>query len=279
MLVVTGGSVCVSVLYTSYLFSTVGALGLLHQNSHDDNTTWMLVYSLFSLFWTSQVIGNVVQTTVAGVYATYYFLHGTGQAIVNPTWCALKRAMTYSFGSICFGSLIVAVIQTVRFLLRAATDRQSIAGAIADCILGMIEGLVEYFNYYAYTQIAIYGKSYVQAAKDTWHLVKTRGVDAIVNDDLVGTCLGIFTLVIGLTSGLVVYLISSLIYSKLFEGSLNAAILCAVVSLIIPAVTFQIIGAGTTATFVCLAEDPEALHRAKPELYNKIMQKYSLINI
>jgi hypothetical protein len=47
--------------------------------------------------------------------------------------------------------------------------------------------LVEWFNKYAYIEIALYGKSYLPAAKDTWNLMKDRGIDALINDSLVGT--------------------------------------------------------------------------------------------
>ena len=56
---------------------------------------------------------------------------------------------------------------------------------------------------YAYIEIALYGKSYIQSAKDTWRLFQDRGrglptflvsfdtiltgIDALVNDSLVGT--------------------------------------------------------------------------------------------
>jgi hypothetical protein len=33
--------------------------------------------------------------------------------------------------------------------------------------------------------IALYGKSYIPAAKDAWRLLKHRGIDALVNDSLV----------------------------------------------------------------------------------------------
>ena len=75
----------------------------------------------------------------------------------------------------------------------------------AECFIGCIENLVEYFNRYAYIEIgmstasgrvvcdhllislaALYGKPYIQAAKDTWNLFKDRGIDALVNDSLVG---------------------------------------------------------------------------------------------
>ena len=63
---------------------------------------------------------------------------------------------------------------------------------------------MQYFNRYAYIEIgmchlcphvspevlkgiiALYGKSYFRAAKDTWRLFKDRGIDALVNDQLVG---------------------------------------------------------------------------------------------
>lgn len=34
--------------------------------------------------------------------------------------------------------------------------------------------------------LALYGKSYMQAAQSAWHLLRDRGVDALVNDSLVG---------------------------------------------------------------------------------------------
>ena len=43
-----------------------------------------------------------------------------------------------------------------------------------------------YDNHPVLTAIpALYGKPYVDAAKDTWRLFKDRGIDAIINDSLV----------------------------------------------------------------------------------------------
>lgn len=43
-----------------------------------------------------------------------------------------------------------------------------------------------YGNHPALTAIpALYGKPYIDAAKDTWRLFKDRGIDTIVNDSLV----------------------------------------------------------------------------------------------
>jgi len=65
---------------------------------------------------------------------------------------------------------------------------------------------VEFFNRYAYIEIALYGKSYINAARDTWRLFKDRGIDALINDSLVGMTLTWGAYVIGISSSLFGYL-------------------------------------------------------------------------
>ena len=108
----------------------------------------------------SQVIQNTVHVTASGVFATYYF-YGTstgGQVTVpveNPTAKSAKRALTTSFGSICFGSLIIAII---RFLKQMATNARNdsardgnvalaIFACIFACILQCIGDILNYFNH------------------------------------------------------------------------------------------------------------------------------------
>ena len=89
---------------------------------------------------------------------------------------ALKRALTYSFGSISLGSLLVAIIQFLRQICSAAQRSSSADGnlvgtilfCILGCLIGILEWAVEFLNRYAFSYIALYGKSYIAAAKDTW---------------------------------------------------------------------------------------------------------------
>ena len=233
------------------------------------------VYMVFSLYWNAQVISNTVHTTIAGVYASYYFCEGTVNAVANPTSESLKRALSYSFGSICLGSLVVALIQTIRFLLRSLFDRNSLAGAIVDCLVGMLEGLVRYFNYYAYTQIAIYGKSFVQAAQDTWDLVKRHSVDMVANDSLVDSVTFIMTLLIGFISGIVAFAVAYIV--EPLNLSILVGVLTFFIGMFLPMIASGIIGSGVTATFVCFAEDPGALERSKPELYREVSIRRSRV--
>lgn len=129
-------------------------------------------FALFSLYWTTQVIQNTVHVTVSGVFGVHYFLYNTPQMPSgSPTLGALRRAMTTSFGSICFGSLIIALLKLLRAILQTLMDQDdgilAFIACIAACIVGCIEGLIEYFNHYAFTQVAIYGKPFCQAGKVT----------------------------------------------------------------------------------------------------------------
>lgn len=110
-------------------------------------STWLI----FTFYWTFQVLLNLVHTTISGFYATWYFMSGTYGMPASPVFASFKRASTTSFGSVCLGSLIVAIIQTLRTLLRSGRgERNSLLAAIADCILSWIESIARYFNQYAF---------------------------------------------------------------------------------------------------------------------------------
>ncbi|OUM61319.1 hypothetical protein PIROE2DRAFT_45310 [Piromyces sp. E2] len=247
------------------------------------------VFLLFSFYFSSQVINNTVHVIISGVFATYYFRgvveSSTGQVSVDvkhPTWQSFKRALTTSFGSICYGSLIIAIIDTLRALARSAQEDASENGnclvcllaCCVECILSCIGEMLEYFNKYAFTEVAIYGKSYCQAAKDTWQLCKTRGIDAIINDCLIGNVLSIGSLCIGCVSAVVVVVIAIILGIKTALAFVIYGIAAFLIGCMIFSVVAQVINSGVATTFVCLCEDPDALRYTKPELWERIRETY-----
>jgi hypothetical protein len=134
----------------------------------------LVVLITFAAYWISEWIKNTVHTTISGVYGSWYFCSHNFPA--NATRGAFKRAMTYSFGSISLGSLIVAIINMLRQFCSIAQQQSAqdgnILGVICFCVLGCFIGLldwaVQFVNRYAFSHIALYGKSYFAAAKDTW---------------------------------------------------------------------------------------------------------------
>jgi len=110
---------------------------------------------LISYYWTIQVLANVVHVTTAGTVGTWWMVpaeaNGCCSSAVTSSYI---RALTTSFGSICLGSLIVAILQALKEVLHNLRDNQDGAGAMlaccAECLLGIIEQLVEYFNKWAF---------------------------------------------------------------------------------------------------------------------------------
>jgi len=86
----------------------------------EEDRYFELAILLFSLVWTSIVIKNVVRTTIAGACGAWWFgLHeqSHGFACFNSIiWSQLAQSCSYSFGSICLGSLVEVPVQILSLL-------------------------------------------------------------------------------------------------------------------------------------------------------------------
>jgi len=232
-------------------------------------------FLILSFYWTGQVIKNVVHVTTSGLIATWYFLSGVGMP-KDPTSKAFKRAMTTSFGSICLGSLLVALLQTIRYFLRSMRRGNNWIVCIVDCLLGIIENLINYFNMYAFTQVAIYGKTYCQAAKDTWTLVKSRGVDAIVNDNLISGVLVMGAIVGGVVCAVVGGLIGLALIPAYFAA---LAVVCFFIGMSLVMLSMEVVESGVATIFVCFAMEPRVLESNSPELFRLFTETYHGLNV
>lgn len=150
----------------------------------------LIAFVTFAMYWISEWIKNTIHVTISGVYGSWYFYPHDPPS--GATRGAAKRALTYSFGSICLGSLLVAIVQFMRQLCSVARSQArneggvgGIVGYILFCVLGciisLLEWAIQFLNRYAFSHIALYGKAYIPAAKDTWKMIKDRGIDALVN--------------------------------------------------------------------------------------------------
>ena len=171
---------------------------------------------LLSFYWTHQVLQNILRSSVAGVVGTWWFTPLEASSFCSPAVRdSFLRSSTYSLGSVAFGSLIVAILQLLRSILRSAANdrnnRNGILHCIAACILLYLERIVEYFNKWAYIYVGLYGYDYISAGKKVMNLFKTRGWTAIIADNLVNRLLGIVCLTIGLLTGVATLLAALLV--------------------------------------------------------------------
>jgi len=223
-----------------------------------------------SLFWGAQVSMNVSHTTTCGVAATWYFSSET--KLDNPSRKAFKRTMTTSFGSVAFGSLLVAIIQAMKAMLKNEKDGGGVGACIAYCLLRCLERMIQYFNKYAFCQCAIYGVDYLTAGKRTWALFERELMTALINDDLSGLALTCGCILGAVASGGAALLVAMSMYTNdddtLYHWML--AIIGFFLGYCVVAVILKVVASGVVALFVCFAEDPAALYQNRPEAYSRL---------
>mmetsp|Transcript_3315 Transcript_3315/g.5417 ORF Transcript_3315/g.5417 Transcript_3315/m.5417 type:complete len:483 (-) Transcript_3315:91-1539(-) len=241
-----------------------------------------LLFLLFvSYFFAHQVFTNTVHVIVAGTVGVWWFDPEEGSSCCSSAVIGSSiRAVTTSFGSICFGSLIVAVIQALRALANEARSNGD-AGAlacVAECILGCLQGIAEYFNKWAFIYVGLYGYSYLEAGKNVITLFRNRGWDAIIADDLIGNVLFLVSVIVGGISGVIGIIIQS--SAKLLDdvGGNEIGIafgLGFVVGLVLCSIFLGAISSAVNAIVVLFAEAPAEFQQNYPELSNEMMTAWS----
>jgi hypothetical protein len=136
---------------------------------------------------------------------------------------------------------------------------------------------VQFLNRYAFSHIALYGKAYIPAAKDTWTMIKTRGIDALVNECLVGPVLTMGATFIAYFCALLAYLY--LLFTKPeynSNGSYTPVVVAFafLIGLQICNIFTTPIASGIDTIFVAAAWDPEVLMRDHPDLYARMIAVY-----
>ncbi|KDO26321.1 hypothetical protein SPRG_08394 [Saprolegnia parasitica CBS 223.65] len=247
-----------------------------------------MFFLLVSVFWGQQVVQNVLTTTAAGTVASWWY-HSSPTSGVGG---ALYRSMTSSFGSICFGSLIVAVLSAMRTMARVIRnqaqqdDNAALAcvACLAECVLNCIENIMEYFNQWAYTYVGIYGFDFRTSGKAVIDLFNNRGWTAVINDDLASTALTIGAFGVGILScclGLLVAQFAPIHWQSQLGANMDQTTVFVIFGTIgfIAGVSMAMILANLVITalhtiFVCFAEDPMSFQRAHPEHYSELVMAW-----
>ena len=247
----------------------------------DDGTAGKVagLFMMLSFYWTSEVLKNVLVVTVSGVVGTWWFAPHEANSFWSPAILdSLSRASTYSFGSVCLGSLVMALIQVLHQLVheaRRSNDRNSVLLCILECIVALIESIAEYFNKFTLIYIGLYGYDYLTAGKKVMELFKNRGWTTIINNNLLLRTLLLVNLAVGALTGCVGVLVCLLIPSwlELFGENdfIVAFIIAFIIGLFMSNVVFGVIASASDTVMVCFAESPNDFQENFPELSQQML--------
>jgi len=253
------------------------------------------------LLWTCSVLSNVVHTTVAGVVASWWAQSDdASSASHNIVRINFQRAIWECLGSICMGSLIVSSIRATRTVLYFTTEKlrlldKSLTAAtsgstsnptvtrikvaffsILEYSLHILDRAFTFFNRYAFTYVAVYDYSFMDASRAVSSLFLQRGWTAIVNDDIVDTILFLGQIIIAVVSSLVGYAYSIQVGCNL-TNLYQITMLGFLAGYLFAVVTLKCISSAVATVYVSFAEAPDSLERYHPEHYHELRGAWNCI--
>ena len=237
------------------------------------------VLLVLSFYWGTQVVRNTLHVVTAGTVGTWWADAHAG----DPTCGSVRRACTTSFGSIALGSLLIAIVQTLRWMAESAQRNAARNGNVAArccmcfaaCIVRMLEDVLKYFTAYAFCEVALYGTSFWESGRKAFTLFGRRGWNAVFNDTIIDRALVLGSFVFGAIASL-----SSALIGRLFiarggpDQVATVTLICAVVGFVVGVLMCMIISgiieSAVKTVFVCFAEAPEKLLAAHPREFSEL---------
>jgi choline transporter-like protein 2/4/5 len=187
---------CVWFVYLIYLLSSGELQNVTHTYGPITYNTTEYVYSdsankaywylVFCWFWTSEFIMAFGQIVCAMAVAFWYFARDKSTIGSGTVMTAIMTTGRYHTGTAAFGSLIIAIIKTIRAFIahlqknaaklskRGGKVAATIASAILCCLqccMWCIEKCAKFLNKHAYIQTAIFSYSFCKAARKAFFLI------------------------------------------------------------------------------------------------------------
>jgi len=143
----------------------------------------ILAYHLLGFLWTNNLINAISMCTIAGAVCRYYWARKktASQMGAFPVVEGFYVCFRYHMGSLCFGSLIIAIVQFIRIVMAYVTKKLKPVAEknkalkalllIINCCLWCVEKVIKFISRNAYITIAMTGKSFCGATVASFLLI------------------------------------------------------------------------------------------------------------
>ena len=240
-------------------------------------------FHLFALFYMTAVISAYASFIYSSSACIWYFTSEKGTE-PHPIRASFRRGIRYHFGSLAFGSLIIAIVRLIMVWLEVVKRRVESTStnktqskcfkciiSCLQCCMGCVGKIMEFVNKHAYIQIALKGDSFCTAAWEGFGLI-VRNLGRFTVLTAIGTVFTVIgTIFISVASGVIGYFIITKV--SYFSDELNSCVLPVVVfiiiGLILGLVTMNIFGTSGDAlmhSFLLDEELNKGQAKAFPEL-------------
>lgn len=185
---------------------------------------WVLqLYVLFMLFWLASFVNGLNEMTLAGAFGAWYWTNfsNINKQLKNklPFFTVLgsfARAFFFHFGTIAFGSLLIALLKIIRVILEYISNKvekhlgedSKIAKFIhccCSCCFWCLERFLKFLNRNAYVVTAVYSLNFCRAASKAFKLIGANVIRVVVVDKISWFILFLSNLVIAGLVGVLAY--------------------------------------------------------------------------
>jgi hypothetical protein len=245
---------------------------------------WVYIYLVFSFFWITLTFGYVVYLTCAGLGASWYFLNNSNFEPRFPVWESFKRACTTSFGSASFAGFILAVIETLKFLIETnvkGNDKGAtciaILKCIALCVLAILEACMKWITRYALIYCATFGVPFKEGCRRWAELSCKKFVNVLMGGNVINRSLVFNFLLFTVGGALIGFGLGKAVVNEPIDPNAQRAFLAVsacLFTLCIFAVLEKPLVSVSDTLLVCYAEAPEQLRTTASDLYDALARYY-----
>ncbi|XP_066973400.1 choline transporter-like protein 1 isoform X2 [Macrobrachium rosenbergii] len=257
--------ICGAFVYGVFFIEASGEPKRVGQTIHfviADFILWLRWYHLFAFFWVSQFVLHCQDLTIAGAVALWYFARDK-KNLGWPIATSMKRMYLYHLGSIAIGSLIIAIMKMIRFLLKKFEKRLGGANPVCgfllkccQCCLWCFEKFLKYLSRNAYIEIAIYGYSFCKGAQKAFNVIVSNAFRVMAINYI-----GSFVLLLAKVAVVVPTIFIGIEIMRTLHGTVTymwvPVLLAAVFTFFIAHCFISVYEMTIDALFICFCEDCE----------------------
>mmetsp|Transcript_3679 Transcript_3679/g.7863 ORF Transcript_3679/g.7863 Transcript_3679/m.7863 type:complete len:921 (-) Transcript_3679:152-2914(-) len=282
----------VSFLWTIWwICAFVGVFDFLNDDAglSDDWMGVVIVFFIFSYYWTIQVIKGIAHATVAAIIGKWWSIPEDSLPICSGALrLSLYRNLTTSFGSICLGGLVIGpciLMCRVSTLFQLAQPKviprkgnATLPGSSSSCkrcgtSCGCKENMMcspysdniisRNVNQWSFSHIGLYGYKFWESGSKASQLFEARGWTRVVSDDLILTAIFMSSMVIGGSTaclGLIVEEVDGFSFTSLHKPITTAFLICLFTGFYLSSTFLSIIEGSVSAILVNYATSPVEFH-------------------
>ncbi|XP_076816304.1 choline transporter-like protein 1 [Clavelina lepadiformis] len=251
----------------------------------------LFIPHLIGCLWMLAFVSACQEMILAGSVCNWFFSRGSGdkQKTCNckicPTAKPILHLILYNLGTVAIGSLIVAIVQTIRIILGYIQSKlkgqenkfaRYILKALS-CCMACFEKILKYINRNAYICAAMYGEGFCASGKRAFNLLLNN-----IRHMMVINCMGGFCILMGRIAVTILTGFAGIAYFKVLFGTevssteyvIPSALAC-LASYVIASCFFNVYGMAVDTIFLCFCDDQQRNNGDdRPYYSSKKLQKY-----